>query len=337
MNVKPVLRRLRDHEPGPGPNGDAEARAGEIIRSVEQPRKLAAQAHTRILRRLRGEPAAAGEPARLVSRHASALQVASGVALVALGASAAVAWFRGAGSSGSETSSVNHAPPALTDAPAAPLDAPPAPTDAPPALTNAPPLPAMSSAGKASAANGPPRSAIGAPSAAAAASASASTPPSSLAEESRLLAIAFDQLRARHDFNGALATLRLYDARFPDGKLRSEALRTRLDALTGLGNWVAALDLLDHALDERALSPELRVLRGELRAGAGRCAEATQDLDRALTGSGPGRLAERALYARASCRAQLGDRAAATADLNEYLERFPDGPHAAEAKERLGR
>src|SRR5207248_3097537 len=98
---------------------------------------------------------------------------------------------------------------------------------------------------------------------------------SDLAIETRLLGSAVRALRQDHDAAAALAILDEHRARFPQGTLRPEAELARIDALLSLGRRAEALGLLD-----RALSPglgrtrELHVLRGELRAEAGRLGEA---------------------------------------------------------------
>ena len=66
--------------------------------------------------------------------------------------------------------------------------------------------------------------------------------------------------------------------------------------------------------------------RGELRADAGRCAEARADFDAVLSGDAPDDgVVERALYGRAACRERAGDREGARANLEAYLARFPAG------------
>src|SRR4029077_20709645 len=138
----------------------------------------------------------------------------------------------------------------------------------------------------------------------------------------------------------ALATLDEYDAEFPNGALRGEAALARLAALLALGQSGAALRLLDgrgrgqlpgHEMDGPRAA-EMRVVRGELRAGVGRYEEAIDDFDRALALPAGKSLEERALYGRLSCRARAGDTAGASHDQEDYLATFPDGPHAAELR-----
>jgi hypothetical protein len=149
--------------------------------------------------------------------------------------------------------------------------------------------------------------------------------------EARVLARAISHLRGNHDAAAALDDLAEYDRRFPSGLLDQEVLRIRTEALLDVGRDREALT----RLDERAadvLTRPLLLLRGELRARAGRCEEALRDLaplaDESQT---PSALASRAIYARASCHAQLGDVAAARADLERYEARFPGGGFHADA------
>ncbi len=153
---------------------------------------------------------------------------------------------------------------------------------------------------------------------------------SRVAAESRLLGEALHLLNQQHDPSGALAVLDRYDAAFPDGTLRADARTARVKALRALGKNGDALALLD------GMQPagEWLLARGELRAEAGRCRDAVADFDRALA---DGRLAERALWGRASCRSRDGDADGARADLAELVRRFPDGRLAAEARRALDR
>ncbi len=158
------------------------------------------------------------------------------------------------------------------------------------------------------------------------------------AVESRILAQAIRKLRVDGDAAAALALLDEHRARFPRGELAVEALLSRVAALRLLDRTTEALALLDGAgLEVLPRGRELRVLRGELRALAGRCAEASTDFEQTLAEDPSGELGERALYGRASCRSRLGDREGARADGFLYLSRFPDGPYAARLRAALGR
>jgi tetratricopeptide (TPR) repeat protein len=182
---------------------------------------------------------------------------------------------------------------------------------------------------------GPTKASMG--KAARAESARATADPSVIARESRLLAVALKRLRTGRDYAGALASLSEYDARFPRGLLRNEALLARLDALTALGRSEAALRLLEDLNMSGPRAIELLVLRAELRANAGHYQDAIKDFEVVLSRASAARLRERALYGRASCRARTGNEAAANGDLDEYLARFPHGSHAAEVRRRLNR
>jgi hypothetical protein len=160
--------------------------------------------------------------------------------------------------------------------------------------------------------------------------------PSTLASETPLLGAALTHLRQERDATGALALLDAYDVRFPRGTMRREADGARVDALLLLGREGDALAVLRRlSLQPRGRDQELRVIRGELTAPSS-CSAAVDDFDRVLADAPPPGLAERALHGRATCRARLGEDAAATRDFREYLRRFPEGPFAGEARRALG-
>jgi hypothetical protein len=167
----------------------------------------------------------------------------------------------------------------------------------------------------------------------------AEAPPSEapVVVESRLLAEALTDLRQRRDPQGALRALDEYERRFPSGALAPEASAARIDALLALGRRSQALQRLETlSLERLPRGTELRVLRGELRAGRGELGGAVDDFGAvlALTGAPTG-VVERALYGRGSCRARLGDVAGARADLQDTLRRFPNGPFAEPARRAL--
>jgi hypothetical protein len=154
------------------------------------------------------------------------------------------------------------------------------------------------------------------------------------ATEAQLLARALSRLRQGHDPRGALALLDQHARGYPHGVLASEALSARLEADIQLDDRPAALRLLD---DRKAfagrLGAEQLLTRAELRASAGRYADALADFDRLLGPSAaaatPGNL-ERALYGRAVCLGHLGRDDRARADLEAYKMRYPSGRYAAE-------
>jgi TolA-binding protein len=169
-------------------------------------------------------------------------------------------------------------------------------------------------------------------------------------DEHSLLATAVRRLRTAHDPASALAALDDYRVRFPSGALAPEASMLRAEALLQIGRKSDALAELDGlSLAQMPNSDGPHVLRGELRAAAGRWREALADFDVVLRGhageSAPigaptdakahGRLA-RALWGRALARSRLGDDAGARADLQECLRRFPRGRFAPEAARLLG-
>jgi hypothetical protein len=174
--------------------------------------------------------------------------------------------------------------------------------------------------------------------------------PSPLAEEARLLAAALGKLRQDHDPGAALALLDQHQTRFTNGSLGAEAQLTRVEALLGLDRRDEALSLLDPLRAPwSGRRRDLLITRAELRAQAGRCAEALVDFgivlgergsrsgagSRSEAGSGSDAVDERALHGRASCRSRRGDAGGARADLESYLARFPEGRFAAEARASL--
>jgi tetratricopeptide (TPR) repeat protein len=270
--------------------GTAAARLGEVVRALPDPAALDEVAHARILRRLRDGRAAPEAWRRRPLRPVVALAALVCLVALGIGAQAAVSWMRRPGgwfadpprSAPVAAAGSRHAPARSREAPAiAPaLEAALAPDPDPPAP------PATRRA----------RVEARAPAAA------RDPGPSALAQESRLLARALDQLRTRRDYPGVLSTLDEYDARFPAGALRSEATLARLDALVAMGKSSAALQLLDQTTIRGPRALELLVLRGELRAAAGHHAEAVQDFDRVLARNPPGPLRRRALYGREEYR-----------------------------------
>jgi hypothetical protein len=156
------------------------------------------------------------------------------------------------------------------------------------------------------------------------------------AEESvgaELIANAFRDLRSRGDASAALKSLDEYDRRFPGGVLRSESRVARVEALLTLDRRKEALLLLDSG--GGVLTRDVRVTRGELRAGSNRCADAVRDFDAVLAARDGDAAGGRALYGRAGCRVRSGDVQAARRDLVRYLELHADGPSAVAARRAL--
>jgi hypothetical protein len=152
--------------------------------------------------------------------------------------------------------------------------------------------------------------------------------------EERLLAAAVRSLRAKQDAPSALAALDAYQARYPQGRLFVEASVLRVDALTALHRQPEALRSLDE-LDLGRIPGGLdrRLQRGELRAASGRLREALADFDGVLAQAREQDLVQRALGGRTQARQRLGDLAGARSDANEYLQRFPAGPFARQARD----
>jgi len=164
--------------------------------------------------------------------------------------------------------------------------------------------------------------------------------PSALAQESRLLAGAIHKLRQERNPGQALAMLDQHRARFgAKGALEPEAEVTRIEALLRLGRHDQALGLLDaQVLTAAGVGREMLVARAELRAEKGRCGAALNDFNLLLAAETPPDLVtERALYGRATCRAQQGDWAGARSDLEHYLARFPKGRFADQARTAIGK
>jgi hypothetical protein len=167
----------------------------------------------------------------------------------------------------------------------------------------------------------------------------APVPPSPIAVEQSLLGDVLKALRKQRDPQSALALLEDHAKRFPATLLAPEAAMLRAEALLGLGWKAEALSVLDHLSLESMPNPSERlVLRGELRAAAGRWREAREDFETPLSSLAPSgmepkfrEVKERALWGRASARSHLGDEAGARADLALYLRVFPSGQFAAQA------
>jgi tetratricopeptide (TPR) repeat protein len=140
------------------------------------------------------------------------------------------------------------------------------------------------------------------------------------------------------DPQGALTLLDQHRSRFPHGLLLPEAELTRLGALLEVGDRVGATQLLDRVSQKgyaRSIrAEELRVLHGELLAEQGRCEEALDRFEPAAE-KGKGGVHERALFGSSACRAQLGDFEGSRRDLERYLQRYPEGRFAAEARAAL--
>ncbi|HTA21331.1 MAG TPA: tetratricopeptide repeat protein [Polyangia bacterium] len=150
-----------------------------------------------------------------------------------------------------------------------------------------------------------------------------------------LLAEAVRTLRAG-DAETALAKIERAQRQFPGGPLAREAAMLRAEALLVLGRDPAALQVLDalvfgaDAGDRRA-----SLARGELRASAGRCAEAAGDFTRVLASDARDELAARSFYGRGACALAAGDRESARGDLTQALRLSPTGERSAAIEDAL--
>jgi hypothetical protein len=164
----------------------------------------------------------------------------------------------------------------------------------------------------------------------------ASAPPAEGGDEggeAGLLARSFRRLRAEHDPAAALELLDAYDRQWAAGQLSTEAGLARVEALLALGRHREALDVLERRAE---VARERPLLRGELRAEAGRCAPALADFAQAER-TAPSDVAARAVWDEATCRARLGDAPGAGADFRRYLAVHPAGANAREAQRWLAR
>jgi hypothetical protein len=164
--------------------------------------------------------------------------------------------------------------------------------------------------------------------------ASASVNPQAPPSEAQLLGEALRQMRDEANPRGTLAQLDLYDQFYPRGHLATEAQVVRAELLLRTSRQNEALIILDRLVLGAGSAPRaVTAVRGELRAEDGRCREAITDFDFVLAEGRADDIAARALYARAACRAQLGDAVGARVDATEYLRSFPKAARRADAQQ----
>jgi hypothetical protein len=321
----------------PAGGDQAEDRLASMIRSADSPGGLGTVARARVWARLRRRPIARRPLRSLRWGVAIGLLLTSGVVLAAFSARRwlhAPAPIAPAAGPATPRAGYRQAARIVNDSRAAEApvanDLPPAEAPVPEDVRPAPPvLPARATAAPhglrargriAATADAAPRAADAA---------------SALSGETPLLGEALARLRQQHDARSALATLDQYRARYPEGVLRHEADRARVDALLLLGrNTEALAELSALSLRPVGRDQELQLIRGELSAVTD-CARAAGDFDRILSAQAPTSLVERALQGRAACRLRLGDKAGARQDMSEYLRRFPEGRFAPEARRTL--
>lgn len=156
--------------------------------------------------------------------------------------------------------------------------------------------------------------------------------PSAIAVEQVLLSDIVKALRMQHDPRSALSLLDEHRNSFPKTALALEAALLRAEALLGLGRSNEALSQLDGvSLTSMPHGNDWLVLRGELRAAAGRWLDARRDFDQVMADAASRDLTERAWWGRASARSRMGDEAGARDDVAAYLRAFPSGRFAAQA------
>jgi hypothetical protein len=157
--------------------------------------------------------------------------------------------------------------------------------------------------------------------------------------EATLLAGAFRSLRADRNPTETLALLDAHDRQFPLGQLSGEANLARVEALLALGRRREALGVLERTAASPALeggenARERTLLRGELRAEAGRCGQALADFA-SVERDAPVELGSRALWGQAVCHARLGEAASARRDFARYLAVYSEGTMARQARRWL--
>lgn len=139
-----------------------------------------------------------------------------------------------------------------------------------------------------------------------------------------------DAVGAERDY---LAYLRDY----PQGALAQEAALSVIELQLQRSAFPAALAQMDRFLREHPSSErsnKVHLLRGDVMRSLGRPQLAIGEY--ALVHGG-GTEEDDALYFSASCRGTLGQADAAAEALRGYLQRFPQGRHAAEARAGLPR
>lgn len=152
----------------------------------------------------------------------------------------------------------------------------------------------------------------------------------------------YDLGRLRHqslnDPAGAMAAYGAYRQRFPNGDLRHDVDLSAVEAALALGDSQKSLAesnlfLGRYPASERAR--QVRRIRADLERDSGDCAAALSDYQLLLAADPKGAEAEDSWYGAARCDAKLGHSAAARERLQRYLELFPTGKYAGQAKETL--
>jgi hypothetical protein len=151
----------------------------------------------------------------------------------------------------------------------------------------------------------------------------ASAMPAEVHQATGYLTQAIRALRVEHSPSTALLILDRHAREIEGNAFAHEALLLRVEAMLSQGRQDEVLRLLDGIpLTGAAASRSLLILRGQLRAAAGRCSEGVRDFDLVLAQTK--QPSKPALRGRALCRKRLGDRDGARADVERYQREFPD-------------
>jgi hypothetical protein len=127
-------------------------------------------------------------------------------------------------------------------------------------------------------------------------------PEDPIVAESRSFAAVIEAWHRRHDSPFALALLDVHERRYPAGHMRLETRVLRAELYLSQNRNADALAVLDGlSLSGLPRQRELQTVRGELRAKAGRCAEARADLTAVLEKDLTDALARRASQSLSHC------------------------------------
>jgi TolA-binding protein len=132
----------------------------------------------------------------------------------------------------------------------------------------------------------------------------------------------------------ALATYLRYQREYPHGTFLQEVALDVIELQLQRHELEAAREQMNKFLDRFSSSeraPEVHLLRGDVLREQGDCRHALDDYAKATAPA----QADDALYFTAWCQQHLGRRDEAATGFAEYLRRFPEGRHAAQARTAL--
>ncbi len=157
-----------------------------------------------------------------------------------------------------------------------------------------------------------------------------------LLAEAQFVARAAQTLRAQHNAPGTLAMLNEHEKRFSPPALKDEARLLRIEALMAEQQPQQALAVLRTSeLSNTPRTETMRLLEAELLSQLNQCGEALKKLEPLSATTVSRSVQERALINRAACAHTVGDFQSSRRALEQYLERFPSGSFAEEARQRL--